>query len=83
MQSSIDDHGSDHKGDHDGNPDAPLECEEIFLDQLKDAFIFFTAVTVAAMDAIAHARHHYQQQCENHLPEASKLRARMHGRGQA
>ena len=53
------------KDEHDMHLDEPLEGEEIFLDQLKDAFIFFTAVTVAAMDVIAHARHHYQQR-ENH-----------------
>lgn len=35
--------------------------DEIFLDQLKDAFIFFTAVTVAAMDAIVLARKHYRK----------------------
>ena len=74
MQTSKDDHG----GDHDG----PLEGEEIFLDQLKDAFIFFTAVTVAAMDAIAHARRHYRQR-ENFSPEAAPVRGRMHERGQA
>ena len=72
----------DHESDHDSNLDGHLEGEEIFLDQLKDAFIFFTAVTVAAMDVIAHARHHYQQR-ENHPPDASDLRGSMRQRGQA
>lgn len=78
MHSSKD----DHESDHDSNLDGHLEGEEIFLDQLKDAFIFFTAVTVAAMDVIAHARHHYQQR-ENHPPDTSDLRGSMRQRGQA
>ena len=71
------------KDEHDVHLDEPLEGEEIFLDQLKDAFIFFTAVTVAAMDAIAHARRHYQQQRENHPPDASPVRDTLRQRGQA
>ena len=70
------------KDEHDVHLDEPLEGEEIFLDQLKDAFIFFTAVTVGAMEAIAHARRHYQQR-ENFSPKPQPVRSDMHERGQA
>ena len=77
---------NDHENDHaviDAVIDEGVhEGEEIFLDQLKDAFIFFTAVTVGAMEAIAHARRHYQQR-ENFSPKAQPVRSDMHERGQA
>ena len=77
---------NDHENDHaviDAVIDEGVhEGEEIFLDQLKDAFIFFTAVTVGAMEAIAHARRHYQQR-ENFSPKPQPVRSDMHERGQA
>ena len=36
--------------------------DEIFLDQLKDAFIFFTALTTAVMEGLVLARRHYRKQ---------------------
>ena len=90
MHTRKNDHENDHavindgvrEGAHDGAHDGAHEGEEIFLDQLKDAFIFFTAVTVGAMEAIAHARRHYQQR-ENFSPKAQPVRSDMHERGQA
>ena len=35
--------------------------EELFFEQLKDQFVFFYAVTVAAMQALKQARSHYQK----------------------
>ena len=82
MHTRKDDHENDHAVIDAVIDEGAHEGEEIFLDQLKDAFIFFTAVTVGAMEAIAHARRHYQQR-ENFSPKPQPVRSDMHERGQA
>lgn len=51
-----------------------LAGEELFLDQLKDSFVFFTALTTAAMAALAEARKQYQQTpaAERNTPKGRK-----------